>query len=61
MNAVVAVIGGGYGGAAVAKALDTEAHVVLVEPEDAFVHAAGSLRALARPDCADGTGVPASA
>ncbi|MGA5194380.1 NAD(P)/FAD-dependent oxidoreductase [Streptomyces exfoliatus] len=53
MNAVVAVIGGGYGGAAVAKALDTEADVVLVEPKDAFVHAAGSLRALVRPDWAE--------
>ncbi|MFF5426155.1 MULTISPECIES: NAD(P)/FAD-dependent oxidoreductase [unclassified Streptomyces] len=53
MNAVVAVIGGGYGGAAVAKALDEAADVVLVEPKDAFVHAAGSLRALVRPDWAE--------
>lgn len=52
MNAIVAVIGGGYGGATVAKALDAEADVVLVEPKDAFVHAAGSLRALVRPDWA---------
>lgn len=48
----VAVIGGGYGGASVAKALDDEADVVLIEPKDAFVHAAGSLRALVRPDWA---------
>lgn len=41
----VVVIGGGYGGAAVAKALDDVADVVLVEPKDAFVHAAGALRA----------------
>ncbi|MGW0119748.1 NAD(P)/FAD-dependent oxidoreductase [Streptomyces sp. NPDC003327] len=53
MNTVVAVIGGGYGGASVAKALDAEADVVLVEPKDAFVHAAGSLRALVRPDWAE--------
>lgn len=45
----VAVIGGGYGGAAVAKALDEETDVVLIDPKDAFVHAAGSLRALVRP------------
>lgn len=48
----VAVVGGGYGGAAVAKALDEETDVVLIEPKDAFVHAAGSLRALVRPDWA---------
>jgi NADH dehydrogenase FAD-containing subunit len=46
----VAVVGGGYGGAAVAKALDEHADVVLIEPKDAFVNAAGSLRALTRPE-----------
>ncbi|MFG3137814.1 NAD(P)/FAD-dependent oxidoreductase [Streptomyces sp. NPDC048211] len=51
-NRTVVVIGGGYGGAAVAKALDEETDVVLVDPKDAFVHAAGSLRALVRPDWA---------
>lgn len=49
---VVAVIGGGYGGSAVAKALDEDTDVVLIEPKDAFVHAAGSLRALVQPDWA---------
>jgi NADH dehydrogenase FAD-containing subunit len=48
----VAVVGGGYGGSAVAKALDAEADVVLIDPRDAFVNAAGSLRALTRPDWA---------
>ncbi|MEU6676996.1 FAD-dependent oxidoreductase [Streptomyces sp. NPDC046925] len=48
----VAVVGGGYGGSAVAKALDAETDVVLIEPKDAFVHAAGSLRALVQPDWA---------
>ncbi|MEU4766704.1 FAD-dependent oxidoreductase [Actinosynnema sp. NPDC023794] len=52
MGRVVVVVGGGYGGAAVAKALDEDADVVLVEPKDAFVHAAGSLRALVEPDWA---------
>ncbi|MGP4019252.1 NAD(P)/FAD-dependent oxidoreductase [Saccharopolyspora sp. 5N708] len=51
MSAVV-VIGGGYGGAAVAKALEAEADVALIDPRDAFVNAAGSLRALTRPDWA---------
>lgn len=53
MARTVAVIGGGYGGAAVAKALDQETEVVLVEPKDAFVHSAGALRALVRPDWAE--------
>lgn len=52
MGRTVAVIGGGYGGSAVAKALDSEADVVLIEPRDAFVNSAGSLRALAKPDWA---------
>ncbi|MHA6621755.1 NAD(P)/FAD-dependent oxidoreductase [Pseudonocardia sp. DLS-67] len=52
MSRTVVVIGGGYGGSAVAKALDAEADVVLVDPRDAFVHSAGSLRALAQPDWA---------
>ncbi|TXS02545.1 FAD-dependent oxidoreductase [Streptomyces sp. col6] len=53
VNRTVVVIGGGYGGSAVAKALDEETDVVLVDPRDAFVHAAGSLRALVRPDWAE--------
>jgi apoptosis-inducing factor 2 len=52
MNRTVVVIGGGYGGAAVAKTLDSEADVILIDPRDAFVNAAGSLRALAQPDWA---------
>ncbi|MFI8926336.1 NAD(P)/FAD-dependent oxidoreductase [Streptomyces sp. NPDC053474] len=52
-HTTVAVIGGGYGGAAVAKALDEHLDVVLIEPKDAFVHAAGSLRALVRPEWAE--------
>jgi NADH dehydrogenase FAD-containing subunit len=45
----VAVIGGGYGGIHVAKSLDDDAHVVLVEPKDAFVHNVAALRALVDP------------
>ncbi|TDD79101.1 FAD-dependent oxidoreductase [Actinomadura darangshiensis] len=52
MARTVAVIGGGYGGAAVAKALDAEADVVLIDPRDAFVNASGALRALTQPDWA---------
>jgi apoptosis-inducing factor 2 len=46
----VAVIGGGYGGFAVAKGLDEFADVTLVEPRDAFVHNVAALRALVEPD-----------
>ncbi len=49
-GATVAVIGGGYGGIAVARALDDVADVVLVEPKDAFVHNVAALRALVAPD-----------
>jgi apoptosis-inducing factor 2 len=46
----VVVIGGGYGGVGVAKALDPHVEVVLVEPKDAFVHNIGALRALVEPE-----------
>src|SRR5437879_13167804 len=52
MSRTVAVIGGGYGGATVAKALDEDTDVVLIDPKDAFVHAVAALRALVRPDWA---------
>src|SRR5919204_3024648 len=46
----VLVIGGGYGGIAVAKGLDDVANVMLVEPKDAFVHNVAALRALVAPE-----------
>ncbi|WP_305783476.1 NAD(P)/FAD-dependent oxidoreductase [Symbioplanes lichenis] len=52
MGRTIAVIGGGYGGSLVARELDDTADVVLIDPRDAFVNAAGSLRALTRPDFA---------
>src|SRR5580700_8595363 len=45
----VVVVGGGYGGTAVAKALDETSEVVLVEPKDAFMHNIAALRALVDP------------
>jgi NADH dehydrogenase FAD-containing subunit len=45
----VAVIGGGYGGVNVAKALDEVADVTLVEPKDAFFHNVAALRGLVDP------------
>ncbi|MEO6085239.1 MAG: FAD-dependent oxidoreductase [Umezawaea sp.] len=52
MSRTVVVVSGGYGGASVAKALEAEADVVLVDPRDAFVNAAGSLRSVTQPDWA---------
>lgn len=52
-NSTVVVIGGGYGGAAAAKALEDYADVILIDPRDAFVNAAGSLRSVAQPDWAE--------
>jgi NADH dehydrogenase FAD-containing subunit len=46
----VVVVGGGYGGVGVAKALDADVEVVLIEPKDAFVHNIGALRALVEPE-----------
>jgi NADH dehydrogenase FAD-containing subunit len=51
--ATVAIIGGGYGGAAAAKALDEIADVVLIDPKDAFVHNIAALRGLIDPEWAD--------
>src|ERR1700680_3625748 len=45
----VVVVGGGYGGVAVAKALDETSDGVLVEPKDAFMHNIAALRALVDP------------
>src|ERR1700733_6282452 len=45
----VVVVGGGYGGFTVAKALDETSDVVLIEPKDAFMHNIAALRALVDP------------
>lgn len=45
----VLVVGGGYGGVNVAKALDDVARVTLVEPRDSFQHNVAALRALVDP------------
>jgi NADH dehydrogenase FAD-containing subunit len=50
MSARVVVVGGGYGGASVARALDPDLDVVLVEPKDALVHASAALRAVVDPE-----------
>lgn len=42
----VTIVGGGYGGIVLAKALDDVAEVVLVEQKDTFVNHAAALRAV---------------
>src|SRR5258706_9315200 len=54
----VVVIGGGYGGVTVAKALDDVARVVLVEPKDAFQHNVAALRAVVAPEWTARTFLP---
>ncbi|CAM3275948.1 NAD(P)/FAD-dependent oxidoreductase [Stackebrandtia soli] len=53
MTATVVVVGGGYGGIAVAQSLDADADVVLIDPKDAFVHNVAALRAVVDPTWAD--------
>ncbi|MDT7713428.1 MAG: apoptosis-inducing factor 2, partial [Pseudonocardiales bacterium] len=49
-RASVVVVGGGYGGINVAKALDDVADVTLVDPTEAFVHNIAAWRALVEPE-----------
>ncbi|MEV0146165.1 MULTISPECIES: FAD-dependent oxidoreductase [unclassified Nonomuraea] len=49
----VAVLGGGYAGISVAKALDDVADVTLVDPTEGFVHNVAALRSLVQPDWVD--------
>jgi NADH dehydrogenase FAD-containing subunit len=52
-HASVVVVGGGYGGIRVAKALDDVADVTLVDPTEAFVHNIAAWRALVEPKWLD--------
>lgn len=52
MNRNVVVVGGGYGGTLVARELDGEADVTLLDPREGFVNSAACLRALTQPDFA---------
>jgi NADH dehydrogenase FAD-containing subunit len=45
----VVIVGGGYAGTALARALDAAVEVVLVEPRDRFVHNVAAIRALVEP------------
>jgi NADH dehydrogenase FAD-containing subunit len=58
MTTNVIVVGGGYGGVAVAKALDGVADVVLVEPREAFLHNVAALRGVVDPAWTDRLFIP---
>ncbi len=49
----VVIVGGGYVGFEVAKALDEHAHVTLIEQRDAFVQPPAAIRALLDPSLLD--------
>ncbi|MGF7235083.1 MAG: NAD(P)/FAD-dependent oxidoreductase [Frankia sp.] len=53
MTATVVIVGCGYGGATVAKALDEIAEVIVVEPRDTFAHNVAALRATVDPRWSD--------
>ena len=54
----VVIIGGGYAGTKLARALDEAAEVVLVEPRDAFVHNVAAIRAIVEPALLDRLIIP---
>ena len=54
----VIIVGGGYAGTTLARALDTSFEVVLVEPRDAFVHNVAAIRALVDPNLLDSIILP---
>ena len=56
----VLVVGGGYGGINVAKALDEFADVMLLDPKEAFVHNVAAWRALVEPEWLDRIFLPYS-
>lgn len=54
----VVIVGGGYAGTALARALDPVAEVVLVEPRDRFFHNVAAIRAVAEPALLDQIALP---
>lgn len=58
MSQKIAIIGGGYVGAELAKALDDTAQVTLIEPRSHFVHAPAMIRAVVDPSLLDRALIP---
>lgn len=49
----ILIVGGGYAGTTLARALDAVAEVVLIEPREAFVHNVAAIRAIVDPSITD--------
>ena len=45
----IVIVGGGYAGTMLARALDSVAEVVLIEPKEAFIHNVAAIRAVVDP------------
>ena len=45
----IVIVGGGYAGTMLARALDPVAEVVLIEPKEAFIHNVAAIRAVVDP------------
>jgi NADH dehydrogenase FAD-containing subunit len=58
MSKHIAIIGGGYIGAELAKSLDNAAEVTLIEPRSHFVHAPAMIRAVVDPALLDRALIP---
>eukprot|EP00441_Pelagodinium_beii_P008102 CAMPEP_0197699566 /NCGR_PEP_ID=MMETSP1338-20131121/120779_1 /TAXON_ID=43686 ORGANISM="Pelagodinium beii, Strain RCC1491" /NCGR_SAMPLE_ID=MMETSP1338 /ASSEMBLY_ACC=CAM_ASM_000754 /LENGTH=361 /DNA_ID=CAMNT_0043283071 /DNA_START=1 /DNA_END=1082 /DNA_ORIENTATION=+ len=55
---VVLIIGGGYGGVKLARALDAKVNTVLIDKKDHFFHCMASLRGACQPDRAPDSVIP---
>lgn len=58
MTKRIAIIGGGYLGAELAKSLDDSANITLIEPRSHFVHAPSMIRAVVDPTLIDRSLIP---
>ncbi|WP_086931692.1 NAD(P)/FAD-dependent oxidoreductase [Agarilytica rhodophyticola] len=58
MTKRIAIVGGGYAGAQLAKGLESEARITLIEERSHFVHASALIRALVDPSILDEALIP---
>jgi len=58
MSQKIAIVGGGYIGAELAKSLDDTVEVTLIEPRSHFVHAPAMIRAVVDPSLLDRALIP---
>ncbi|NOR32243.1 MAG: N-acyl homoserine lactone synthase [Sulfitobacter sp.] len=58
MTKRIAIVGGGYIGAELAKSLEGKADVTLIEPQSHFVHAPAMIRAVVNPHLLDRALIP---